>query len=162
MFKHLIHSRRAVVAAGGASLALAAAGVAVAAIPDASGTLTGCYAKTGGQLRLIDAQAGATCTSKETAITWNQSGPAGPAGPAGQNGATNVTTRLKTISIPAGGTADGIVYCETGERATGGSGALQAFTPGLSNGAPAGWETVATNLDSVSRSLKLSVICAAP
>src|SRR5207253_11437690 len=61
--------------------------VAVATIPDAGGVIHGCYARSGA-LRVIDS-ATTACTSKETALSWNQTGPqglAGPAGPAGPPG----------------------------------------------------------------------------
>jgi hypothetical protein len=68
------------VAAGGAGLALAS-------IPDSrTGVITGCYQMVGGQLRVIDAQAGAKCGPSEKKLAWNQTGPQGPAGPAGPQG----------------------------------------------------------------------------
>jgi hypothetical protein len=76
----------------------AMAGVGVAAIPSSSdGVITGCYNKTSGLLRAVDAQAGATCSSSERKLTWNQTGPAGPqgntgaTGPAGLQGDTGAT-----------------------------------------------------------------------
>jgi len=63
------------------------AGLALASIPDSNtGVITGCYQMEGGQLRVIDAQAGAKCLSSEKKLTWNHTGPQGPAGPAGQTG----------------------------------------------------------------------------
>jgi hypothetical protein len=49
------------------ALFIAASGVAVAAIPS-NGTITACYAKTNGALRVIDT--GQTCTAKETQLAW--------------------------------------------------------------------------------------------
>jgi type VI protein secretion system component Hcp len=78
---------------------LVGGGVAVADIPSTTdGTITGCYATSEfnadelpiGTLRLIDAQAGESCLSGETPISWNQHGPPGQAGlsgPAGPQGA---------------------------------------------------------------------------
>ena len=67
------------------SLAFAAA--ALAAIPGASGTISACYAKNNGVLRVIDAQAGARCdANKEKALAWNQQGPPGPQGAQGAQG----------------------------------------------------------------------------
>ncbi len=74
-------------------LVLAAAGLAVAAIPDGSNTFTGCYDskfKTG-NLRVIDSSK--QCLAGETRISWNAAGQpgvpgtAGAQGPAGQAGA---------------------------------------------------------------------------
>jgi hypothetical protein len=62
-------------------------GLALASIPDSStGVITGCYQMVGGQLRVINAQAGAKCLSSEKKLTWNQTGPQGPVGPVGPAG----------------------------------------------------------------------------
>ena len=68
----------------------AGAVIAGAAIPTADGTINGCYntgtTGTPGTLRLDD---DGQCNAGETAIAWNQKGPAGPQGqqgPAGANG----------------------------------------------------------------------------
>ena len=71
-----------------------ATGIALATIPATGGTISGCYEKKTGILRVIDAEAGKTCLSFETPISWNQKGPkgdqgiAGLAGPAGAPGPT--------------------------------------------------------------------------
>lgn len=85
------------------SLVLTAAG-AMAAIPgDPDGVISACYRPANGKLRVIDADAGATCHGKEVSLEWNQvgpmgppgapgaTGPAGPAGPAGAAGPTGPT-----------------------------------------------------------------------
>jgi hypothetical protein len=67
------------------------AAFAFGAIPGGGGVISACYSNTNGDLRVIDAQAGGTCPSGETALTWNQKGPTGPkgaTGPAGIRGAT--------------------------------------------------------------------------
>lgn len=65
--------------------AVAAAGLAYGAIPSSNGTITGCVdAK--GSLKLIDAEAGATCAAGKQTLTWNQQGPAGPQGAQGTQG----------------------------------------------------------------------------
>ena len=61
------------------ALVLAATGFAVAAIPGNDGVIHGCFKKTGGQLRLVDA--GKKCANTEKAIAFNQRGRRGPAGP---------------------------------------------------------------------------------
>jgi hypothetical protein len=58
-------------------------GTALAAIPDASGVIHGCYKPSDGKLRVIDTEAGKTCASEETALVWNQTGPQGSVGPSG-------------------------------------------------------------------------------
>jgi type VI secretion system secreted protein Hcp len=69
------------------------AAVGVAAIPSAAGkTFTACVAtNNNGAVRIIDAEAGATCGANDQTVTWNQQGPpgaTGPAGPAGPQGPT--------------------------------------------------------------------------
>ncbi len=59
--------------------------LAYGAIPGAGGTITACYAKVGGGLRVID-ESVADCQTKETKIQWNQVGPRGTPGPAGTPG----------------------------------------------------------------------------
>jgi len=61
-----------------------------AAVPGDDGTISACYAKKGGKLRIV--KAGKTCKKRERALAWSQTGPAGapgakgPAGPKGQKG----------------------------------------------------------------------------
>jgi hypothetical protein len=64
--------------------AVAAAGAAYATIPDAGGVIHGCYLTKDGTLRVIDTSAGGACTSKETALAWNQQGQPGPPGVVGR------------------------------------------------------------------------------
>jgi hypothetical protein len=59
-------------------------GVAYASIPDGSGTIHGCYAKSTGALRVIDTGG---CKSAELALTWAQQGTPGTPGTNGTNGA---------------------------------------------------------------------------
>jgi hypothetical protein len=65
-----------------ASLAIVVVAVVQAAIPDPSGVIHACY-RANGNLRLVDKS---NCTSGETALTWNQTGPQGPAGAPGPAG----------------------------------------------------------------------------
>ncbi len=58
--------------------------VAFAAIPS-DGVINGCYSKSGGTLRVIDASV-TKCKTGETSLSWNQTGPVGPVGPAGAPG----------------------------------------------------------------------------
>src|SRR3954451_3812052 len=59
----------------------AGAAVGVAAIPSADAPIHACVTTATGAVRIIDAEAGATCTAgTETNLVWNQTGPAGPAG----------------------------------------------------------------------------------
>jgi Collagen triple helix repeat (20 copies) len=70
---------------------LAGGAVALAAIPDSSGVIHGCYQKNVGNLRVIDPDAGDNCRPPEIAISWNQTGPVGPVGPQGPKGDTGAT-----------------------------------------------------------------------
>lgn len=74
---------RLVAGAVAAAIALTAS-VAFAAIPS-GGVISGCYTRSGGTLRVVDSSTTA-CRSGETAIQWNQTGPAGPQGLVGPAG----------------------------------------------------------------------------
>lgn len=76
-------SRRAIIAAAIAGT-FAAGGIAYATIPT-NGVISGCYTKSGGSLRVIDATTGA-CSSKETSLNWNVQGAPGAPGPQGLQG----------------------------------------------------------------------------
>jgi hypothetical protein len=65
----------------------ATGGIAYASIPDSSGVIHGCYKTTGGGLRVIDTDRGATCTTGEKSLNWNQTGPQGATGPRGPSDA---------------------------------------------------------------------------
>lgn len=68
---------------------LLAGGVAYAAIPGAGGVIHACYntnPNAYGALRVIDADAGASCSKNETAVSFNQTGPQGPKGDKGEKG----------------------------------------------------------------------------
>ena len=78
--------RRALLVAAGALAAAVAAGVAFATIPDSNRVINGCYEKRTGLLRVIDAEAGRSCTQLETPIEWNVAGPPGATGATGATG----------------------------------------------------------------------------
>lgn len=65
-----------------------------AAIPDPSGVIHGCYAKTSqgavpaGSLRVVDTGFGQSCNANEGTVNWSQTGPKGPTGAAGPKGTT--------------------------------------------------------------------------
>jgi type VI secretion system secreted protein Hcp len=85
----LMLSRRALRIALPTVAALGAgAAVGVAAIPSADGTIHSCVTTSNGAIRIIDAEAtpAQACTATETALNWNQQGPAGPTGPPGPQG----------------------------------------------------------------------------
>jgi hypothetical protein len=73
-------------ALGLAAQVVAASGAAYAAIPSADGVIHGCYnasSNPSGQLRVIDAEAGAKCGKNEKVLDFNQRGPKGDTGPQG-------------------------------------------------------------------------------
>jgi hypothetical protein len=71
--------------------AIAGGGIAAAEIPDSSGVIHACY-DTKGAVHLIDPTGSGglptSCVAGETALNFNQSGPAGPPGLTGPTGAT--------------------------------------------------------------------------
>lgn len=67
----------------------AAVGIAYAAIPS-GGVINGCYQKSSGALRVIDA--GTTCKKGETSLDWNVEGATGAVGPTEAVTATSLST----------------------------------------------------------------------
>jgi len=51
-----------------------AAGIGYAAIPDGGGVISACYVKKTGELRVVDAEADASCRKTERAISWAAGG----------------------------------------------------------------------------------------
>ena len=86
-------TRRGSIAVIAALGVLAVVGVGYAAIPTADGVVHSCYDGSG-ELRVIDAEAGATCAKKETALNFNQEGPQGALAPPG------LRARRATRAIP--------------------------------------------------------------
>lgn len=88
-----LKGRRLTVLVTAAVTAVVAGGVgAYAAIPDATGTISGCYTVATGALRVVDnpyAASTPTCASTEKPLTWAQRGPTGPIGPRGPAGPVN-------------------------------------------------------------------------
>lgn len=72
---------------------------AAAAIPAANGVISGCYDDKGGELRVIDAETGTTCSTKETTLSWNEHGPAGPAGPQGETGPAGPSVLERPLQV---------------------------------------------------------------
>jgi hypothetical protein len=98
MFKH-----KALLAAAFVVVALGAAGIAYATIPDGGGVYTACMLKNVGTIRLIDPSLGSAslmghCTSLETQISWNQQGPPGINGTNGTNGTNGVSPTVAQLA----------------------------------------------------------------
>jgi hypothetical protein len=113
---------RTLFVAGGAALAVAT-GAAYALIPGPGGVIQGCYKRSGGTLRVIDA-ALETCQANEIALPWSQTGPQGPAGADGVDGALGVSgyeivsaSQDREAGFVTGG---GFVTCPAGKVPLGG------------------------------------------
>ena len=94
-----------VLAAGALLAALAA--TTYAAIPGANGVISACKDAKGG-LKVIDAENGATCSSNQVSLSWNQQGPTGATGATGPAGPSDVTwlvpssKSVTATSLPSG------------------------------------------------------------
>jgi hypothetical protein len=108
-----------------AAVAVMAAGVSYAAIPDSNGVISACK-DSKGALLVIDAEAGQTCNAKQQPLSWNQQGPAGPPGTAGRQvvtaQSTNDSSKLKEAyatcpngKLPIGGGARAVFWTSSGE-----------------------------------------------
>ena len=103
------------------SLAIVVVAAVQAAIPDPSGAIHACY-RSNGNLRLVDR---ASCTSSETALTWNQTGPQGPAGAPGPQGPPGIAgppgvADYEIINthetLPLNGSIEVTATCPSGKR----------------------------------------------
>lgn len=159
---------------------------AVQSIPDKDGVINACFKKKGGAVRVVK---GTKCRKGERRLAWSQrgrqglrglTGPTGPTGAAGKNGApgvngtngaTNVTTRLEIGPNTDGSAAS--VYCNSGERATGGGVNWRGTGLGYvdhsapiddSSDTPIGWSARIGNRDAPGTTTQalVYVICAAP
>jgi hypothetical protein len=102
-----------------AGVLLGAVGIGWAAIPSGGGSvISGCYEKRTGVLRVIDAEAGKTCTQWETPISWSQQGPKGDPGVAGAKGEPGATGApgLPGVAGPAGPAGPAGERGERGEK----------------------------------------------
>jgi hypothetical protein len=168
----------AVVAAG-------LAGTAYATIPGGDGVIHGCYAKSGGTLRVIDASV-TNCKSGETALNWNQQGqpgpkgdpgepgPPGPQGEQGEPGAPGGLAGYEIVTSQSEFTGDErkdqLVGCPAGKRAVGGGAFILGDQLGVAilasdpfpNGL--GWEAAAQEIEvrggAETWALRVRVICA--
>jgi hypothetical protein len=115
--------RRATTLAVGVVIGAVVWGTALAAIPDAGGVIHGCYKSSDGKLRVIDTEAGHTCGSGETAVSWNQTGPQGPTGATGPEGPAGEPTHFynlgQGLSVPPG-VSETFISCDPGDVAVSG------------------------------------------
>ena len=87
---------------GVAMLAAIVVSGALAAIPSANGVIHGCFKQFGGALRVIDADAGAECGSKEKPLAWSVQGPKGDPGTAGPAGPARAAGPARPDRAPRG------------------------------------------------------------
>jgi hypothetical protein len=127
--------KKPVIVATALAAAVLIASAAWAAIPDSGGVIHGCYLTKGGLLRVVDTDAGQTCTKYEVALTWNQTGPqglpgaTGATGQAGSDGATGATGPAgepthfynlgQGLSVPPG-VSETFISCDPGDVAISG------------------------------------------
>jgi hypothetical protein len=118
------------------ALVVAVSGAAYAAIPSADGVIHSCYTSSGanpsGQLRVIDAEAGAKCLKNESPLDWNARGPkgdTGATGPPGMSGYEIVSEDEEFVEDTANSTRAILISaeCPTGKKAVGGGGSGRIF-----------------------------------
>jgi type VI protein secretion system component Hcp len=131
MFKHKLKLRgaRKALVVGLATATVVGLGGTAWAVETASAdsaadtTIHACVSRLGGLVRVVDADA--TCNRGETALSWNQTGPAGPQGPAGPAGPTGPAGP----SGPAGPTATVTATPDPSGDQSGGAGAGKGGVP---------------------------------
>ena len=100
-----------IAAAGG--VVVAGAGLAAAQTPADDGVISACYVRSGGSLRVLDADAW-TCGRNKTLLTWNQSGASGA------DGVSGFLRVAESVPYPADTIASRLVSCPAGTVALGG------------------------------------------
>jgi hypothetical protein len=111
-----------------------AARVMLAAVPDSTGAITGCYRpgqadhRGGAQLSVVDTESGGACRGSESAVVWSQTGPEGPPGPMGLQGPPGAgalagweVVQNTPITGGGGGVASGQALCPEDKIVVGGS-----------------------------------------
>jgi hypothetical protein len=104
MLKRLLRSRMFAALIGATVVAVIGGGIGWAAIPDSSGVIHGCYAKSNGALRAIDT--GQTCGKSEVPLNWNQTGPPGSL--------TTSTSLVSSVAQVEGQTTQAFAHCPSG------------------------------------------------
>jgi hypothetical protein len=106
----MFRSKKIAILVAGGVAALALGSFAFAAIPD-GGVIHACYSTSTGAVRVTDTATNMPkgCSSKETALDWNQQGPKGDRGPSNAYAAhgwatltPNTSTIVATRTVPPG------------------------------------------------------------
>ena len=103
-------SRAGLVAALTLTIAVFSATVVLTAagIPQANGTIDGCYNGVTGDLRVVSSQT--QCKPNELALSWSQTGPTGPTGPTGAIGPRGLTWRGAYANASSYAVDDAVEY----------------------------------------------------
>jgi hypothetical protein len=121
---------RALTVIGAALVLLAGGAVAYAQIPSADGTISSCYTKSTGTIRIIDT--GVACKKGETSLAWNQHGNPGTNGTNGVSGYEMVVkTQNEDVDAFFGSVS---ADCPAGKKVTGGGGVATTATGGVQDG----------------------------
>jgi hypothetical protein len=113
--------RRALVPFAAAVLGAGVGGVALGSIPGEGGTISGCYSKFSGALRVINAPT-QTCSKSQVPIAWSQTGPSGVSG---------YGVIQQTVEVPNNGPSMATVadlQCNSGQVALSGGYSILAST----------------------------------
>src|SRR5438874_2150652 len=131
-------SRYLLIGAVAFSLGSTTIALGIAPIPGPDGTIWACRDNKSGNARIVhDAT---ECTAKESAVQWNQKGPAGPTGatgPTGASGASGATGANGTNGAPGAAGATGATGPTGPNGSNGTNGAIGPTGPAGSTG-PAG------------------------
>lgn len=163
--------KRTLVTALVAVAAVAAAGIAYAAIPSGNGVISACKTKDGA-VKLIDKEAGQGCNSSQQLVEWNQQGPPGPtgqegpAGVAGEDGFSGYGVVTQAGAVAGGGTGLVVATCSAGKKVLGGGWWANPQTHVLvarsrPNGTATAWEvSVLNEHPTVAITFNVYAICA--
>ena len=149
------------------ALVFLAAAFAQALIPAPDGTISGCYKKNQGQLRVIDTDKVTKCRPSERSLTWSQTGPQGPAGVSGYE-----VVETDFLVAPGGFVRDDSL-CPVGKVVWGGGAqvvregssnfhtVVQESAPGtIGGGTQSGWLAAVQNNDAVPHTIGIFAVCA--
>jgi hypothetical protein len=157
-------------------VAVAAGSAAYAAIPDGNGVIHACYWKGGGgQIRMIDTDAGQKCLATENALDWNQPGPQGAKGAKGDTGDSGqpgpdglqgyqVLAVPTPFTIQPGASINVFAPCPNDKVAIGGI-YESTVAVGLFRSMPeplpkSGWRMALKNIDAQAGTITASALCA--